>query len=76
MSPHPVSPRVPQAETHRRSITLRTRGHAHGAVTRLISPHDVGPLTKPFVFLDYFEADPPMRQIFASIHTRASPPSP
>jgi redox-sensitive bicupin YhaK (pirin superfamily) len=36
---------------------LRTRGHAHGAITRLMSPGDVGELIKPFVFLDYFEAD-------------------
>jgi redox-sensitive bicupin YhaK (pirin superfamily) len=27
-------------------------------VTRLVSPGDVGELIKPFVFLDYFEADP------------------
>jgi redox-sensitive bicupin YhaK (pirin superfamily) len=27
-------------------------------VTRLVSPGDIGELIKPFVFLDYFEADP------------------
>src|SRR5690348_9505487 len=41
-----------------RSIVLRTRGRSHGAITRLISPGDIGELVKPFVFLDYFEADP------------------
>ena len=41
-----------------RSIKLRTRGYSHGAITRLISPGDIGELVKPFVFLDYFEADP------------------
>jgi redox-sensitive bicupin YhaK (pirin superfamily) len=41
-----------------RQIALRTRGHPHGAVTRLVSPGDLGELIKPFVFLDYFNADP------------------
>ncbi|EJL94347.1 Pirin-related protein [Herbaspirillum sp. CF444] len=40
-----------------RKLVFRTRGHAHGAITRLASPGDVGELIKPFVFLDYFEAD-------------------
>jgi len=40
-----------------RKIVFRTRGHSHGAITRLVSPGDVGNLIKPFVFLDYFEAD-------------------
>src|SRR5271169_337768 len=58
MSAHAVSPHPLPTEASPRSIVLRTRGHAHGAITRLISPHDVGQLTKPFVFLDYFERDP------------------
>jgi redox-sensitive bicupin YhaK (pirin superfamily) len=41
-----------------RQIVLRRRGHSHGPITRLVSPEDVGELIKPFVFLDYFEADP------------------
>lgn len=41
-----------------RPIVMRTRGHSHGAITRLISPGDIGELVKPFVFLDYFEGDP------------------
>jgi redox-sensitive bicupin YhaK (pirin superfamily) len=41
-----------------RPIVLRTRGHSHGVVTRLVSPGDVGELIKPFVFLDYFEGEP------------------
>jgi redox-sensitive bicupin YhaK (pirin superfamily) len=45
-------------ETRTRPVVLRTRGHSHGAVTRLVSPGDVGEWIKPFVFLDYFEADP------------------
>jgi redox-sensitive bicupin YhaK (pirin superfamily) len=46
------------AEATTRQIVLRTRGHSHGPITRLVSPGDVGEMIKPFVFLDYFEADP------------------
>jgi len=53
-----VSARQPKAEVSPRSIVLRTRGHAHGAITRLVSPNDIGQMIKPFVFLDYFESDP------------------
>jgi redox-sensitive bicupin YhaK (pirin superfamily) len=35
-----------------REIVHRTRGHAQGAITRLMSPSDLGQLIKPFVFLD------------------------
>ena len=45
-------------ETAARPIVLRSRGHSHGALTRLVSPGDIGELIKPFVFLDYFETDP------------------
>jgi redox-sensitive bicupin YhaK (pirin superfamily) len=41
-----------------RQIIHSTRGRSHGPVVRLVSPSDVGELIKPFVFLDYFEADP------------------
>ena len=41
-----------------RPIALRSRGQSHGAITRLVSPGDIGELIKPFVFLDYFETDP------------------
>jgi len=58
MSTHAVSARKLHPEASSRSIVLRTRGHAHGAVTRLVSPGDIGQAIKPFVFLDYFEADP------------------
>jgi redox-sensitive bicupin YhaK (pirin superfamily) len=40
-----------------RGITLRTKGHKHGFVTRLMSPGDLGELVKPFVFLDYFDSE-------------------
>ena len=44
--------------TLEKSIQLRTRGNGHGAITRLVSPGDIGELIKPFVFLDSFEFDP------------------
>lgn len=37
-----------------REIVYRTRGHAGGPITRLVSPSDLGQLIKPFVFLDRF----------------------
>src|SRR5258708_14936492 len=47
-----------RAQETSRQIALRTRGHSHGLITRLVSPGDIGELIKPFVFLDYFHADP------------------
>src|ERR1700688_402614 len=47
-----------RAEETSRQIAVRTRGRSHGSITRLVSPADVGELIKPFVFLDYFDADP------------------
>jgi len=38
-----------------RPIVLRTRGERHGAITRLVSPSDIGEFIKPFVFLDLFD---------------------
>jgi len=58
MSVPAISPQRPPIAHLPRSIILRTRGHSHGPITRLISPGDIGELVKPFVFLDYFEADP------------------
>lgn len=43
----------PQSVT--RQVVHRTRGRTHGPITRLISPSDLGELTKPFVFLDLFD---------------------
>jgi len=40
-----------------RQIVARTRGQRQGPITRLISPGDVGQMLKPFVFLDYVEAE-------------------
>jgi redox-sensitive bicupin YhaK (pirin superfamily) len=40
-----------------RKIELRERGQAHGPITRLISPADLGEKLKPFIFLDFFSAE-------------------
>jgi redox-sensitive bicupin YhaK (pirin superfamily) len=45
----------PTAHHTRRTIVRRTRGSRHGAITRLMSPSDVGQVLKPFVFLDLFD---------------------
>ena len=58
MKTNAVFTRPTSAEKTTRQIVLRTRGHQHGPITRLVSPGDVGELIKPFVFLDYFDADP------------------
>ncbi len=58
MSVATISPRRSPVAHLPRSIHLRTRGYSHGAITRLISPGDIGELVKSFVFLDYFDADP------------------
>ena len=46
---------VLKASLGERAIVLRTRGQRHGAITRLVSPSDIGELIKPFVFLDFFD---------------------
>ena len=50
-----------QTSTHvvPRSIVHRTRGQSHGAITRLVSPSELGEQIKPFVFLDRMDADGP-----------------
>lgn len=40
-----------------RQVVRRTRGANHGAITRLMSPGDLGHALKPFVFLDLFDID-------------------
>ena len=42
-----------------RAIVRRTRGRAHGPITRLMSPSDFGEILKPFVFLDLFDHEGP-----------------
>lgn len=47
-----------------RRVTLRTFGHRHGPVTRLVSPSGTGELIKPFVFLDRGEVRYTGRPLF------------
>src|SRR5687768_13835133 len=50
-----------------RRIEARTQGRRHGAITRVVSPSDLGKRIKPFVFLDWFDA-PPAGELGAGIH--------
>jgi redox-sensitive bicupin YhaK (pirin superfamily) len=43
--------------TKLRPIVARARGHQHGPINRLISPDDLGDRLKPFIFLDFFNAE-------------------
>jgi redox-sensitive bicupin YhaK (pirin superfamily) len=55
---HVMMSTTPRKETTTpRRIVVRSKGRGHGPITRLMSPHDLGELVKPFVFLDYFEFD-------------------
>ncbi len=40
-----------------RTIHNRIRGSQHGPINRLVSPQDIGEQLKPFIFLDYFNAE-------------------
>ena len=42
----------------KRNIKHRTLGQKHGFINRMISPSDLGEITKPFVFLDYINTPP------------------
>ncbi|MDW3195052.1 MAG: pirin family protein [Cytophagales bacterium] len=42
-----------------RNIIHRTTGKRHGFINRMISPSDVGEITKPFVFLDFIDGVAP-----------------
>jgi len=58
MSADAVSTHRSRLDKATRQIVLRTRGNSHGPITRLVSPGDLGQYIKPFVFLDYFDAEP------------------
>src|SRR5580658_480311 len=51
-------------------MALLVNGRRHGPITRLIAPWDSGELTRPFVLLNYAEAERRLRPLFG-IH----PPS-
>lgn len=45
-----------------RNVVLRTRGHVHGPVVRMVSPSDIGRMIKPFVFLDLIDTQQALGQ--------------
>ena len=49
-----------------RRIVARTRGRSHGAITRVVSPSDLGKRIKPFVFLDWFDLPPSADERFGT----------
>src|SRR5258708_35568793 len=54
----------PQVAVAPRGIALRTFGHRHGPITRLVSPSEIGEAIKPFVFLDRGEVRYSGRPLF------------
>lgn len=57
MSPLPANEALAAVAPSTRAIVHRTRGSAHGPITRLMSPDDLGQLLKPFIFLDLVNFD-------------------
>ncbi|MGB3430439.1 pirin family protein [Achromobacter sp.] len=68
-----IAPYTPQAAARpapplaTRRIVHQTAGFRHGAITRLMSPSDLGEQVKPYVFLDHFD-DPAMRPAAMPLH--------
>jgi redox-sensitive bicupin YhaK (pirin superfamily) len=57
-----------RATTTARAIVHQTSGSAHGPITRLVSPGDLGEFLKPFVFLDLFGFKPAAGQKGFGMH--------
>jgi redox-sensitive bicupin YhaK (pirin superfamily) len=55
-------------QTGARRIALVRSGRRHAAITRLITPWDLGELTQPFVFLDYAELAAGSESLFFGMH--------
>src|SRR4029077_9817601 len=49
-----------------RRIALVANGRRHGPITRLITPWDIGELTRPFVLLNYAEVEWRSSALFGS----------
>jgi len=52
------APPLAGAKAVPRRIALLASGRRHGPITRLLTPWDIGELTRPFIFLDYSEVAP------------------
>jgi len=62
---HPYDARSFETGGQRR-IALVANGRRHGPITRLITPWDIGELTRPFVLLNYAEVERRSRALFGS----------
>jgi hypothetical protein len=58
------APSLAGAKADSRRIALLASGRRHGPITRLITPWDIGELTRPFIFLDYAQLAPGPRPLF------------
>ena len=67
-----MSKSIASISESRRRIVHRTRGLRHGAITRLMSPSDLGHILKPFVFLDLFDTEGTSFPAWRCTRTRAS----
>jgi len=63
---HPHDARSFETGRQRR-IALVANGRRHGPITRLITPCDIGELTRPFVLLNYAEIQRRARPLFGSL---------
>ncbi|MBD9667200.1 MULTISPECIES: pirin family protein [Variovorax] len=60
-----VPPELQRSPASRnRGVVARTSGRTHGPVARLVSPSDIGELTKPLVFVDHFDMAPKRGSLF------------
>ena len=55
---------IPETTLAPRRVAFRTTCSAHGGITRLASPSDIGELIKPFVFLDHAVVVPTGKPMF------------
>jgi len=67
-------PSLAGAQADPRRIALLASGRRHGPITRLVTPWDIGELTKPFIFLDYAEVAPGPGPFLVSADTPAPRP--
>jgi len=61
----PAAPSSARVTTRARRIALLRSGCRHGPITRLITPWDIGELTRPFLFLGYCEFAPGWQPLLA-----------
>src|SRR4029077_966633 len=62
---HPYDARSFETSGQRRMAVV-ANGRRHGPITRLITPWEIGELTRPFVLLNYAEVERRSRPLFGS----------